>query len=213
MPGLFVTFEGGEGTGKSTQIERLAALLRTRGLDPLVTREPGGTPIGERVRDLLLDVDRRPTPATEVFLLEASRAELVATVVRPALEAGRDVLCDRFDDSTLAYQGGGRGLEADTLAALNRFATGGLRPDLTLLLDLDPAVGLRRRSGAGEANRLDREPEAFHRRVRERYLELARREPERIVVLDAMAGEDLLETRIRAAYDAVAARRGAGRVI
>jgi len=213
MPGLFVTFEGGEGTGKSTQIERLAALLRTRGLDPLVTREPGGTPIGERVRDLLLDVDRRPTAATEVFLLEASRAELVATVVRPALEAGRDVLCDRFDDSTLAYQGGGRGLEADTLAALNRFATGGLRPDLTLLLDLDPAVGLRRRSGAGEANRLDREPEAFHRRVRERYLELARREPERIVVLDAMAGEDLLETRIRAAYDAVAARRGAGRVI
>jgi dTMP kinase len=123
------------------------------------------------------------------------------------------VLCDRFDDSTLAYQGGGRGLEADTLAVLNRFATGGLRPDLTLLLDLDPAVGLRRRSGAGEANRLDREPEAFHRRVRERYLELARREPERIVVLDAMAGEDLLETRIRAAYDAVAARRGAGRVI
>jgi len=213
MPGLFVTFEGGEGTGKSTQIERLAALLRTRGLDPLVTREPGGTPIGERVRDLLLDVDRRPTAATEVFLLEASRAELVATVVRPALEAGRDVLCDRFDDSTLAYQGGGRGLEADTLATLNRFATGGLRPDLTLLLDLDPAVGLRRRSGAGEANRLDREPEAFHRRVRERYLELARREPERIVVLDAMAGEDLLETRIRAAYDAVAARRGAGRVI
>jgi len=213
MPGLFVTFEGGEGTGKSTQIERLAALLRSRGLDPVVTREPGGTPIGERVRDLLLDVDRRPSAATEVFLLEASRAELVASVVRPALEAGRDVLCDRFDDSTLAYQGGGRGLEADTLAVLNRFATGGLKPDLTLLLDLDPSVGLKRRSGAGEANRLDREPEAFHRRVRERYIELARREPERIVVLDATEGEDALEKRVRAAYDAVAARRGAGRVI
>src|SRR6059036_106743 len=105
MPGFFVTFEGGEGSGKSTQTERLAAWLRGRGTDPVVTREPGGTALGERLRELLLDPGRRPVPATEVLLLEAARAELVASVIRPALEAGRVVLCDRFDDSTLAYQG------------------------------------------------------------------------------------------------------------
>ena len=196
MPGLFLTFEGGEGSGKSTQIERLAARLRRRGLDPVVTREPGGTPLGEGARALLLDHAHTPEPQTEVFLLEAARCELVARVIHPALAAGRVVLCDRYDDSTLAYQGGGRGLDADVLSRLNRFATGGLRPDLTFLFDLDPAVGLARRAGAGDANRLDLESGAFHQRVRERYLELARQEPARFVVLDAGAPLDALEARI-----------------
>jgi dTMP kinase len=201
MAGLFVSFEGGEGSGKSTQIERLAARLRRRGLDPVVTREPGGTPVGEGARALLLDHAHRPEAQTEVFLLEASRCELVARVIRPALAAGRVVLCDRYDDSTLAYQGGGRGLDAEALAGLNRFATGGLKPDVTFLFDLDPAIGLARRAGVGDANRLDLESEAFHRRVRERYLELARREPGRFVVLDAGAAPEQLEARIAGAVE------------
>jgi dTMP kinase len=202
MPALFLTFEGGEGSGKSTQIDRLAARLRRRGLDPVVTREPGGTPLGEGARALLLDQAHGPRPETEVLLLEAARAELVAGVIRPALAAGRVVLCDRYDDSTLAYQGGGRGLDPEALARLNRFATGGLKPDLTFLFDLDPAVGLARRSNAGGANRLDLEPAEFHVRVRERYLELARQEPDRFVVLDACASPESLEARIADAVDA-----------
>ena len=201
MPGLFLTFEGGEGSGKSPQIERLAARLRRLGYDPVVTREPGGTPLGEGARALLLDHAHRPEPQTEVFLLEAARTELVARVIRPALAAGRVVVCDRYDDSTLAYQGGGRGLDADTLLRLNQFATGGLKPELTFLFDLDPAVGLARRAGAGDANRLDLEPQAFHARVRERYLEMARREPGRFVVLAAGAPPDELEARIAAAVE------------
>jgi dTMP kinase len=204
MPGLFVTFEGGEGTGKSTQIERLRLRTHSRGMDPLVTREPGGTPIGEAVREVLLDSRQRPTAETEVFLLEAARAELVATVIRPALAAGRLVLCDRYDDSTLAYQGGGRGLDPQALAAFNRFATGGLKPDLTFLMDLEPGQGLERRAGSGDANRLDLEPEAFHRRVRQRFLELAASEPGRFVVLDASRPEAELEARIRDAFESIA---------
>ena len=202
MPGLFVTFEGGEGSGKSTQLERLAARLRARGLDPLKTREPGGTPLGEGIRELLLDPARRPSPMAEALLMEAARAELVAGVIRAALEAGRIVLCDRYDDSTLAYQGGGRGLDAELLRALNRAATGGLRPDLTLLFDLDPSAGLSRRARAAQSvNRLDREPEAFHARVRARYLELAAAEPGRFVVLDASLAPERLEALAWAALE------------
>jgi len=202
MSGCFVTFEGGEGSGKTTQLERLAQRLRARGLEPLVTREPGGTPLGEGIRTLLLDPQRRPAPMTEALLMEAARAELVAGVIRPALAAGRVVLCDRYDDSTLAYQGGGRGLDADLLRALSRAATGGLRPDLTLLFDLDPAAGLARRArAAGSVNRLDREPEAFHSRVRARYLELAAAEPARFVVLDGALPPDRLEERVWAALE------------
>jgi len=206
--GLFVTFEGGEGSGKSTQIERLAARLRAAGIEPLLTREPGGTPLAERVRDLLLDPAAGPGPAGEALLMEAARADLVERVLRPALAEGRVILCDRYDDSTLAYQGAGRGLDADLLAALNRFATGGLRPHLTLLYDIDPARGLARRSDSGrELNRLDRESRAFHERVRARFLDLARAEPERFVVLDAAEppealerhGWEALEARLRAA--------------
>jgi dTMP kinase len=157
---------------------------------------------------LLLDPARRPGAMAEVLLMEAARADLVANLVRPALEAGRVVLCDRYDDSTLAYQGGGRGLDGRLLDILNRAATGGLKPQLTLLYDVPPAVGLARRERAeGETNRLDREPPEFHARVRARFLELAAAEPSRWVVLDgtAAAGElerqgwEALEQRLAAA--------------
>lgn len=197
MPGLFVSFEGGEGSGKSTQIARLAARLRSMGLDPLVVREPGGTPVGEGIRALLLDHERRPTPLTEALLMVASRAQLAATILQPALDAGRIVLCDRYGDSTLAYQGGGRGLDAAMLAEWNRAATGGLVPALTVLFDVPTALGLdRRRAAAGATNRLDREPSEFHERVRRRYLELAAAEPGRWTVLDATVGTDELEARV-----------------
>ncbi|HEV8613245.1 MAG TPA: dTMP kinase, partial [Gemmatimonadales bacterium] len=186
MSGLLVTFEGGEGSGKSTQLERLAGRFRARGIDPLVTREPGGTPLAEAVRALLLDPARRLGPMAEAFLMEAARADLVANVIRPAIESGRVVLSDRYDDSTLAYQGAGRGIDAGILADMNRAATGGLKPDLTLLYDLDPEIGIARRERAGGAtSRLDREPLEFHRRVRAHYLQLAAREAHRFVVLDA----------------------------
>jgi dTMP kinase len=208
VSGLFVTFEGGEGSGKSTQVARLAARLRARGREPVLTREPGGTPLAEGIRELLLDPARRPGAASEAFLMEAARADVVAHVVRPALAAGRVVLCDRYDDSTLAYQGGGRGLDADLLAALNRAATGGLVPDLTLLYDVPPELGLARRgSAAGDTNRLDREPPEFHARVRRRYLELAAAAPERWVVLDGAAPPDELE---RLGWAALEARLGRG---
>jgi dTMP kinase len=194
MTGLFVTFEGGEGSGKSTQLARLAARLRGRGIEPLVAREPGGTALAEGIRELLLDPARRPGAMSEALLMEAARADLVANFVRPALAAGRVILCDRYDDSTLAYQGAGRGLDPGLLAILNQAATGGLEPALTLLYDVPPEVGLaRRESAAGETNRLDREPADFHARVRRGFLELAAAEPERWVVLDATATPDELE--------------------
>jgi len=194
VSGLFVTFEGGEGSGKSTQLARLAARLCASGIEPVVTREPGGTPLAEGIRELLLDPARRPGAISEALLMEAARADLVASLVRPALAAGRVVLCDRYDDSTLAYQGAGRGLDPGLLAMLNQAATGGLEPALTLLYDVPPEVGLaRRENAAGETNRLDREPTDFHLRVRRCFLELAAAGPERWVVLDATATPDELE--------------------
>jgi dTMP kinase len=211
MAGLFVTFEGGEGSGKSTQLARLAVRLRARGIEPLVTREPGGTPLAEGIRELLLDPARRPGAISEVLLMEAARADLVASLVRPALAAGRVVLCDRYDDSTLAYQGAGRGLDAGLLALLNRTSTGGLRPALTLLYDVPPEVGLARRERAvGEPNRLDREPADFHQRVRRCFLDLAAAELERWVVLDATATPDELERLGWAALEERLPAAGAG---
>jgi len=210
--GVFVTFEGGEGSGKSTQLVRLAARLRAEGRDVLETREPGGTPLAERIRALLLEVRGeadRPGSWSEAFLMEAARADLVMRVLRPALESGRIVLCDRYGDSTLAYQGGGRGLDASLLEVMNRAATGGLEPDLTLLFDLDPAAGLARRAAAeGSDNRIDREPLDFHRRVRERYRELAAASPHRFVLLDAALDSDALAGRV---WEAVGQRLGAAR--
>ncbi|MBI1797499.1 MAG: dTMP kinase [Candidatus Eisenbacteria bacterium] len=197
MPRLFITFEGGEGSGKSTQLARLARRLAARGIEPVMTREPGGTPLAEGIRSLLLDPARRPGATAEALMMQAARADLVATVIRPALDQGRVVLCDRYDDSTLAYQGAGRGLDDAMLRGWNRTATGGLVPDLTLLFDLDPAVGLARRAGAaGDTNRLDREPSAFHARVRERFLALAREAPARWRVLDATASPEAIEADV-----------------
>src|SRR5258708_10727586 len=138
MPGRFVTFEGGEGSGKSTQVARLAARLRARGIEPLVTREPGGTPLAEGIRALLLDPDRQPTALTEALLMEAARAQLVETVLQPALDAGRVVLCDRYADSTLAYHCAGRVLDAAMLRSCNRAATGVLQPHLLCHVTLPP---------------------------------------------------------------------------
>jgi len=204
VPGLFVTFEGGEGSGKSTQLARLAERLRRAGFDPLVVREPGGTRLAEAIRGLLLDPGAPVGAVSEALLMVAARADLVASSLRPALDAGRIVLCDRYTDSTLAYQGGGRGLDASLLASWNRAATGGLVPDLTLLFDLDPELGLARRAAAhGSANRLDLESEAFHARVRERYLQLARAEASRFTVLDADRPPGELAERV---WSAVASR-------
>lgn len=202
MSGLFVTFEGGEGSGKSTQLERLAARLRAQGPEPVMTREPGGTPFAERVRGLLLDSPDPPGPLAEALLMVAARADLVRRVLEPALRSGRVVLCDRYADSTLAYQGAGRGLDMALLSALNRAATGGLIPDLTLLFDIDPAIGMARRERASSpTNRLDREPLEFHQRVRGFYLELAAREADRFVVVDAAEPPDQVAARVWSALE------------
>lgn len=195
MSGRLVTFEGGEGSGKSTQVARLAERLRSLGLDPLVTREPGGTPVAEGIRRLLLDPDHRPEPMAEAFLIEAARADLFGRVIAPALAEDRVVLCDRHADSTLAYQGYGRGLDLDVLRAWNAAATQGRTPDLTLLFDLDPAQGIARRAAAGASNRIDREPLDFHRRVREGFLAIAHAAPDRVVVLDGSLPADTIESR------------------
>jgi len=182
---LFITFEGPEGSGKSTQLKLLEEWLSERGHNVLATREPGGTSISEAVRSILLDpANTEMRPATEILLFSAARAQIVAQEIRPHMERGGVVLCDRYADSTLAYQGYGRGLDLDTLRAITSFATGGLVPHLTVYLDIAIEDGLRRKS-AQEWNRLEAQTLSFHRRVRQGYLEMAAAEPERWLVLDA----------------------------
>jgi dTMP kinase len=203
MPGFFITFEGGEGSGKTTQLKALLAQVRALHGDAVQTRDPGGTAIGNQVRELLLNGDNvRMSALAELFLYEASRAQLVQEVIRPALAAGRIVLCDRFTDSTVAYQGYGRGLDLDLVERLNAVAAEGLRPDLTFLLDLDPVVGLARvaerlAQPRQPRDRLEGEVLEFHQRVRAGYRTLAAREPERVVILDATRGILDLGTQIR----------------
>jgi dTMP kinase len=184
---LFIVFEGSEGSGKSTQAKLLASRLSELGKPVMLTREPGGTQLGEQVRRLLLDLHVGPiTPMAEALLFTAARAEHVENVIRPALEAGELVVCDRFSDSTLAYQGGGRGLDIADLRATQCFATGGLEPDLRLLLDLPVEVGLARRyADEVSVNRLDAESRAFHERVRSAYLAFAHQDPKGWRVIDA----------------------------
>lgn len=184
---MFITFEGPEGSGKTSQIVALAAFLSEQGYQVLATREPGGTRIGDQVRACLHDVtNTEMTAATEMLLYSASRAQLVAEVIRPKLAAGYIVLCDRFVDSTLAYQGYGRGLDLQALNLISRFATGDLIPDLTILLDISVESGLARRlANDQEMNRLDLEQITFHQRVRAGYHELLALEPERWVAVDA----------------------------
>jgi dTMP kinase len=188
---MFITFEGPDGSGKSTQIRLLAERLTAAGQRVLLTREPGGTDISEQIRAVLHDLKNKAMqPRAEILLYSAARAQLVEEKVRPHLAAGGVVLCDRYADSTLAYQGYGHGLDLGALRQITDFATGGLKPDLTLLFDLDAETGLRRRqSGGGEWNRLDDYALAFHQRVRAGYLELAQAEPQRWVRLDA--GQDV----------------------
>lgn len=192
----FITFEGGEGAGKSTQLARLAARLEAAGVPHLLTKEPGGTAAGDQIRATLLDPALDIDPLAEFLLYSASRAQLVREVLRPALERGELVVCDRYADSTLAYQGYGRGLPLPFLQAVTAEATGGLTPALTVLLDLDPAVGLARVAQRGQADRLERADLGFHRRLRAGFLALAEQQPQRWLVLDAGRSADELEEAI-----------------
>lgn len=192
MKGVFITFEGPEGGGKSTQIARLVKRLKQTGLKVLCTREPGGTNTGEAIRDILQhDAAGEPIVlAAETLLFEASRAQLVEKIIRPALKKGVVVLCDRFTDSTIAYQGHGRELDVATIININAFATGGLEPDVTILLDVDIERGFERLKGRNQRlkmahDRMEREARAFHKRVRAGFLKLARRWSRRFVVIDA----------------------------
>jgi dTMP kinase len=201
--GLFVAFEGPEGAGKSTQLLRLATRLRADGFDPLVTREPGGTPAADRIRDVILDADLRVDPLTEFLLYAASRAQHVVEVIEPALVAGRIVLTDRFTAASVAYQGFGRGIDVVFVRSLNARVTRGLTPDLTLLFDLDPEVGLARVHERGTPDRLEAADLDFHHRVREGFLAQAQDDPEGWLVLDASEGPGPVE---QAVWDAVSER-------
>lgn len=186
MSGLFITLEGPEGAGKSTNRDYLAGLLRDRGLDVLLTREPGGTPLAERIRELLLAPSEECMDAdTELLLVFAARAQHLAEVIRPALARGAVVLCDRFTDATYAYQGGGRGLSIERIATLERFVQDGLQPDLTLLFDLPVEVGLSRAAARGRLDRFEQEGQAFFEAVRQAYLQRAKADPQRYRLLDA----------------------------
>ena len=189
---MFITLEGPDGSGKTTQIRLLHDALKSANYDVLLTREPGGSPIGDQIRQILHDVQNREmNPATEILLYSASRAQLVKQVIRPALAAGKIVLCDRYAGSTMAYQGYGRGLDLRALEAITNFATGGLKPDLTLLLDVDVRIGLGRRLKGGEEwNRMDQQALEFHQRTRDGYLTLAAAEPGRWVRIDASGSID-----------------------
>jgi dTMP kinase len=195
--GRLIAFEGVEGAGKSTQVELLRQALEKAGHRVVTTREPGGTPLGEQVRSILLDPASALEARTEALLFAASRAQLVEQVIRPALERGEVVLCDRYLDSSLAYQGAARGLGVEAVAAINRFATAGLVPDLVVLLRLDPAEGLAR--GRGGRDRIERQDLEFHRRVARGFLDLAAANPDRFVVIDAAAPPDQVAAEVRAA--------------
>lgn len=199
MRGWFITFEGPDGSGKTTQLQHLAPWLVSQGLTVVTTREPGGTRVGERIRDVLHDcAHTEMTAEAEILLYSASRAQLVGELIRPAIAAGNVVLCDRFYDSTFAYQGYGRGLSLADLREITHFATQGLTPDLTLYLDVPPEIGLQRREASGEAlNRLDREALDFHHRVRAGYLELIEANPARWRRIDATGTPEEIQTALR----------------
>lgn len=190
MPGLFVTFEGVEGSGKSSRCRYLMQALQNFGSEVVFTREPGGPEVSEKIRSILLNPELDVPPLTELMLYFASRAANVDRVIRPALLRGAVVLCDRFSDATFAYQGWGRGLPVHDMKAANDLATGGLKPHLTILMDLDPEEGFRRMNLSGRVlDRIEMEELAFHQRVRKGYCDLARQEPERFFVVDGMLTE------------------------
>ncbi len=202
--GFFITLEGVEGCGKSTQADRLVAWLRERGYGVVLTREPGGTPLGERLRDVLLDVGGSMLAETELFLYLASRAEHTSEIILPAIERGSVVISDRYADASVAYQGGGRRLGTDFVRSLNQVATRSVKPDVTFLLDLDPKEGLSRldgRASGGTRDRIERETIEFHQRVRDAYLAEAERDPERFVVVDAREDVETIAARMAAALE------------
>src|SRR5881397_48619 len=188
----FITFEGSEGCGKSTQVQRLAARLQRSGVPYLVTREPGGTPIGETIRELLQFAPHNSamTAKTELLLFEASRSQLVRETIKPALERGLCVIADRFFDSTTVYQGAARKLDCETVERLNAFAVSGCVPDITFVLDVDAATAASRMQKPRKADRMEQQPAEFYERVREAYRELAKRDPNRIVLIDGSRTAD-----------------------
>jgi len=194
--GLFITLEGGEGSGKSTQAQALKALVEGAGRNVTVTREPAGCPLGQRVRELLSEPSLELDPRSELFLFVAARAQHVAEVIRPALEHDDVVICDRFGDSSVAYQGYGRGLGPDDVRLSNRMATQGLVPDLTVLLDVPVETGLGRKAGEDAPDRIAQEGAQFHERVRQGYLAMAAEEPERFLVVDATLSSPEITKRI-----------------
>jgi dTMP kinase len=188
MAGAFITFEGIDGCGKSTQLRLLASELRVRGFEIVTTREPGGTRLGQKLRAALLDVEEQVDPLAELLVFAADRAHHVRTLLLPALEAGRIVLSDRYADATVAYQGAGRGFKPELIREIVQLATGGLMPDLTLLFDLSVAestMRTRRRVASKNSDRLDSEDAEFHTRVRNAYIEMAKAEPDRFRIIDA----------------------------
>jgi dTMP kinase len=195
---MFITLEGPEGSGKTSQLPKLAEYIRQRGFDILTTREPGGTSISEQIRTVLHNLENKEMhPRTEILLFQASRAQLVEQVIRPHLDKGGVVLSDRYADSTLAYQGYGHQIDIESLRVLVTFATGGLKPDLTILLDVDVETGLRRKELKGEWNRLDAYDLDFHQRVRRGYFNLVQAEPERWVVIDASQSPTKVQEEMR----------------
>lgn len=188
MRGTFISFEGSEGSGKSTQARLLRDWLKRQGIDTILTREPGGTPIGERIREVLLSLDHKEMdPITELFLYLASRRQHIKELIEPALNSGNVVITDRFSDSTLAYQGYGRGLDLSLIESLNRTATGGLSPDLTIVLDVDVREGLSRNLEI-KSDRLETEDIEFHEKVRKGFIEIAKKEPERVFIIETKNG-------------------------
>ena len=201
--GLFITFEGTDGSGKTTQIQRLSADLTRAGDAVRVTREPGGTPISEQIRDMLLNPDHgEMASTTELLLYAASRAQHVAEVIQPALEAGKIVISSRFADAMVAYQGYGRGLALELIHHLNRIATNGVTPDLTFVLDLPVEIGLQRvQQSRGTMDRLEGENIEFHRQLRQGYLAIASQEPQRVKIIDAQQTADRVYAQIKAEVD------------
>ena len=212
---LFITFEGVEGSGKTTQIQRLERYLTQRGILCKVTREPGGSPIGERIRKILLNPDHREmAPLSELFLYEASRAQHVKEVIEPLLKRGTVVLCDRFIDASIAYQGYGRQVDLNWIAKLNRLSTGGIKPDITFLLDCPIDLGLKRALRRNRAlnqekeGRFEGEKVQFHHRVRGGYLSIAKKEPQRVKVIDTRQGEEKVFEKIRKIVDNLMGGKG-----
>ena len=197
MKGIFISFEGIEGTGKTTQARLLYQWLRGRGFDVILTGEPGGTQIGDKIKDILLSIEYKEiSPVTELLLYNASRAQHIKEVILPAIRRGATVITDRFSDSTVAYQGYGREIDLNLIDSIDRIVTVGLRPDITILLDTDVEIGLKRNRGINKTDRLELEDAKFHKSVRDGYIKIASEKPERIKLIDASGSVKEIHNKI-----------------